>query len=151
YKLQVGFRQNPWTGGFGIFFGGIQEPGDAGPVLRYQVLDLRDNPNVRPQRLFLTRGLGTITPRRENTPLTGHVGFTSQNLPRPPDNHEQRLEIEVNRRDGLARVRWENAEFPDLSLPEFNLRCKPGDYLGEFGVFCNGDFVAVISARFMSL
>ena len=109
YKLQVGFRQNRWAGGFGIYFAGRKSPGPY--IFNFQLLDLRLLTASRDRNFTLSRSMGAVWSMPGANPKLSSQGFASSLLPRPLGNEEHLLEIEV-KPDGLAGVRWHGDRVP---------------------------------------
>jgi serine/threonine protein kinase len=151
YKLQIGFRQALWVGGFGVYFGGRR--GDAPFVFRLQMVELLSPPRNGPQSFRLERGIGLIRQEKPNDePGLRTQGTASWPLKEPPDTAEQILELLV-KPDGLAAVRWNGEPCPALvtahpaqQAGQEGIGCQ-----GEFGICCLGSSVKITTARFLPL
>jgi serine/threonine protein kinase len=149
YKLDLGIRQNSWTGKVGLFFGGRRIAPDNSR-LRYQLIQLTF-PSPQDRTPALERSQGDITIQAESPPQFRNFGFASQMLQQPPGNTEQRLEITVRRGKGIAEVRWNGERCSKLLLVPANIKYTDEDYRGAFGVFCKGSDVIVSTAKVMPL
>ncbi|HEY1187496.1 MAG TPA: serine/threonine-protein kinase [Gemmata sp.] len=148
YKLQIGFRQVRWTGGFGVYFGGQT---NAPNEFVCQIIDLRHLKQGSNGEYGLTRVRAQIA---LNDRIAGYsangigTGYIA-----PPGNEELILELEV-KPEGLGLVRWNGIPRPELvnaRALERSLQLFPKDphTTGEFGVYCNGSTVTVSTARYL--
>ncbi len=94
YKLDIGFRQVPWTGGVGVYFGG--RPAAAPNEFRFQLIELRPPDPARPL-VFYCGPVGRPGSARlaGADPEVGLHGVFAYQLLGPPELSEQRLELEV--------------------------------------------------------
>jgi hypothetical protein len=139
--LQLGIRQAQWTGGVGVFFAGQR---DNGGKLQYQAIHLHPAPND-PRGLVLHRGHGSIEPRPGKAPLKIDLGVASWPLPKLPEIREYTLEIKLTR-SGLTSVTWDGV-FCATLIDQPGLVLARGPYQGEFGLFCEGGSVQLVSAK----
>jgi hypothetical protein len=143
FVLQLGMRQQPWTGIVGVFFAGRKDA--ATGLLRFQYIELFKAPAEG--TLVLRRGRGSIQPRAGQVPLVTRVGAESWPVPQPLGPREYVLEIAVTR-GGLGRVAWDGTVCGPL-LDRFG-RAAPGTaYQGEFGLYCEKCSVQLIEAKFL--
>jgi serine/threonine protein kinase len=145
YKLQVGFRQQRWTGGVGVYFGG--RPGAKPDTFEFQAIDLRPLRANDDRAFTLNRTLGLIRPGPDGKPQVPTQAIASWGLSRPPDSSEQLLEIFV-RPGGLASVRWNGEPCPDLVSDTATRSAKDASDSGEFGIYCFVSSGTVSTARF---
>jgi hypothetical protein len=149
YKLQVGFRQSLWVGGFGVYFAG--RPGAPPQVFHFQLLDVRPlSPAGGPSSFTMNRSTGLVAVTPGGSSQVPTQGFANSRLPRPLGNEEHLLEIEVRPR-GLVSVRWHGDPCREVVAAKANQWVKGADYRGEFGIYCRGCSVVVVTARFMPL
>ncbi|WP_171471941.1 serine/threonine protein kinase [Frigoriglobus tundricola] len=155
YKLQVGFRQIPWQGGFGIYFGG--RPNAARNVFEFQTLFLLPMRPSTPERQFsLRRGRGEFALDHGGELAKAGVSrheFATNFFP-AMDVGEHLLELEV-RSSNIFKIRWSGVDCEDL----INLAAEnharnlfPDKQIaGEFGIYCNGSTTTVTTARYISI
>jgi serine/threonine protein kinase len=143
YKLEIGFRQVPWTGGIGVYFAGRPEP--TPKDFQFQWIQLRTvAPNIN-RSFKLVRGVGLIRQQPDANPEVPMMEFASTPLTQHLENQEHLLELVVRSR-GVLRVRW-NAE---LCRELTSADSEPAgiiDCRGEFGIYCIGSSVTVSTAR----
>jgi hypothetical protein len=145
YRLQVSFRQVPWTGGFGVYFGGRDE--GAGPDrFWFQVIDLRQFQPATGRPFSVVRETGEVV-LRDGAPFVPLHGFASTIPTRPLGNKEATMELEVEPR-GLIKVGWNGDLCLNLTTNAANDRVGPGDYAGEFGIYSYAGATFVSAARF---
>jgi hypothetical protein len=143
YRLVVGFRQErQWTGGFGVFIGGRVGVDD---VHLSQVVQLLPVPRARP--FSLQRGPATAKPRPGTVPVTSFGAVAAADI-EMPTLKEHRLELVVTPL-GLATVRWDGVDRPELVRGDANRTFTPADYQGEFGIVCDHCSVVVPYAQIM--
>jgi hypothetical protein len=144
YVLQLGFRQEKWSGGVGVFFGGKRTPDGRH---RFHFIELRRGPLPIENSFILHRGVGEIQVVPDSEPPMTNRGITSWRLPEPPEPAEQILEIRVTRR-GLESVRWNGTVC--ASLQDEAPGMYPNDeYQGEFGLYAQVASAQLTSGRIM--
>jgi len=155
YKLQVGFRQVPWQGGFGIYFGG--RPHATRNVFEFQIVSLGPTHPSTPERQFSLRRAGGEFALDHGGEWSkagvARTNFAVSYFPRM-DNEEKLLELEI-RSSTIFNIRWSGVDCQEL----FNVAA--GNYArnlfsdqqltGEFGIYCNASTVTVTSARYISI
>jgi tRNA A-37 threonylcarbamoyl transferase component Bud32 len=145
YRLEVGFHQPQWVGGFGIYFGGRK--GTADEVFRFQLIDLRPAGKNNGPPFQLTRSTGTVRQVPGAAPTVQIHTFAHSVLPNAPDNSEQLLRLEV-KPGGLVRVRWNGAPCEELVADAATEFVKDVGHQGEFGIYCVGSSGTVMTARY---
>jgi serine/threonine protein kinase len=149
YKLQVGFRQTPWIGGIGVYFGGRPRPGPGAESFRCQVITLY--PPDQKNNFRLVRLTASTVPKSPvDMPRLHTDEFAKSPLLSKPGNAEQLLEIEV-RPFGLANVRWNGELCGDLVNKKVSEYAAQLDERGEFGIYNARGFVVVSTARYMAV
>jgi eukaryotic-like serine/threonine-protein kinase len=145
YRLEIGFQQPQWVGGFGVYFGGHE--GAAPEVFHFQLIDLRPAPPGNGLSFQLVRGTGTIRLVPEAPPRVPIYTFAHTILPNAPDNSEQILRLDV--KDGsLFMVRWNGAQCQELVSDDAAVGAKGARFQGEFGIYCVGCSGTVMTARY---
>ncbi len=151
YKLQIGLRQVTWEGGVGIYFGGgspSQEPNEFRCQLIHLVhVGLPGNA----AKYSLSRSRGNLVRLADQRPDLQVWGFSGMPVASPGPK-EHLLELEV-RPECVWSIRWDGAECSDMTN-EFALsqqrRMLPDPHLvGEYGIYCNGADVSVLTARYI--
>jgi hypothetical protein len=144
YRLLVGFHQPQWVGDFGVYFGGREEP--AAEIFHFQLIALRKTGQNDGRRFQLTRATGTVRQVRGEPRVQIHT-FAPCVLPRPLDNSEQLLVLEVKPR-GLVRVSWNGEPCEELVTDAATESAKDVGHQGEFGIYCVGSSGTVMTARY---
>jgi len=144
FILRLTLRQQPWTGGVGIFFGG--KPGQQPGMVRFEWVELRGNPAGAKPPFNLNRSWGTAQMRPLQMPQVVEVDISTQKLTNQPENKDCTLEIEVTRR-GLEHVSWNGVLHDKLITgainPPKNNACH-----GVFGVYCRESSVTIHKAQY---
>ena len=146
YKIRCSFHQLRWDGGFGIYFG-CQPTGNPGEHAFQAINTLA---NAGPDRRFSLERLQariTLAPNEKPMAATTQVGceYVSQ-----PQHVEHTMEITVGPR-GLENVLWDDEPCPSLCGDAINKLPASRQFLGDFGIFCQGASVTVRIAEFLPL
>jgi serine/threonine protein kinase len=144
FTVRLLFRQEQWTGGVGVFFGGHKDP--ATKEITYEVVQL--GPGAQKGTLALQRLRGSILPREGQVPLLRELGIDASALVNPLEPHEYFLEIRVDR-GGLTRVAWDGAGYDKLVDRPGRAAPVGHDYQGEFGLFCRACSVTLHQAAYL--
>ncbi|MBP3954182.1 serine/threonine protein kinase [Gemmata sp. G18] len=151
YKLQIGLQQIRWVGGIGIYFGG-GSPSKEPNEFRCQLIHLVNVglPGDAP-KYSLDRSRGDLMVPPGAKPDLGVLGFFGAFV-EPPVNKEHLLELEV-RPDCVWSIRWNGIECQELvsekAFTKERQRLPDPHLTGEFGIYCNGADLSVLTARYV--
>ncbi len=146
FRLQVGFSQQRWVGGIGIYFGGQEGPPPE--VFRFQLIDLRPMGQNNAPPFQVTRSTGAIFQKTNGVQKVPTNLFAHSRLSVPLDNSEQMLVLEVKAR-GLVRVSWNGELCQELVTDAATEFGRAVGNQGEFGIYCQGSSGTVMTARFL--
>jgi serine/threonine protein kinase len=145
YKLEIGFRQERWPGGIGVYLGG--QPGTEPGTFTFQWIDLRPAGLNNDQGFNLVRSRGTIRPGPDGKPQVWPASFATAHLTNPLGSKECLLELVVGP-NGLTMVRWDGEPCPGLVTDNATAQARAIGEQGEFGIYCHASSGTVLTARF---
>jgi eukaryotic-like serine/threonine-protein kinase len=149
YKLHIGFRQTPWVGGVGVYFGG--HPAPAPDVFRCQLISMRKFKPKDKLPFGLERSMATTPEGPTIVPHVSTSDFARSMLCVLPGTLEQLLEIEVRQHLGLVSVRWNGELCSELVSKEASDAAGLEARRGEFGIFCESSTTIVSTARYLPM
>jgi len=145
YKFQIRLRQATWTGRCGIFFGAHSTGKDK--EFKAQVLELRANVGQNLKQFALYRVETAIQFLPSKPPSVRPSSIAEAELPLP-ETQSYFIEVQIDR-TGVAEVAWDGRRTEGITTAKVNSRFAPGDYKGQFGIFCQASAVTIEVARIM--
>ncbi|QDU94336.1 serine/threonine-protein kinase [Lignipirellula cremea] len=137
YTLRFDLYQPTWTGGIGVFWGFQETVFRDQPCYRYQQLDLRSPREENGQRtLHFWRSVVWVVRSNQGGTRFMPLPICGQSVV-VHEGEAEELELTFSRM-GLNSARWGGQELLDLCRGEFNAKCSPEHYLGEFGAYLYG-------------
>src|SRR5262249_20674610 len=116
-----------------------------------QMIELTRSDPGSDRAFYLCREVGQAR-LNADAPAVATLGFASWLLPSPPAVTEQLLDLEVKAPPrGLVNVGWNGARCPELIKDRARLQLADplAEDRGEVGIFCNGSYITVSTARLM--